>query len=255
MKDIKLADMSVAQLQTVWQVVKAVEHSVNTAGKILSKAKYARTADWAQAISIGTSSRRAKNSLTRNHALIDLETPYTFFSHYGEAGKAVYRMLRDAQDQQQLMVDHVAEEVRKIVDPKTVKKLEATTQTFTTERGEKLTLSTAQVMELYELVKRKQAHDHLLKGGVVQPEIKTSQIRRGTDSIRLTEGDLANITGTLTPEQVKIADGLQGLTRGVLADYGNKASMEAYGYKKFTESDYWPIKSAKEGLHLSLIHI
>lgn len=252
MKDTKLADMSVAQLQTVWQVVKAVEHSVNTAGKVLSKAKYARTADWAQAISIGTSSRRAKNSLTRNHALIDLETPYTFFSHYGEAGKAVYRMLRDAQDQQQLMVDHVAEEVRKIVDPKTVKKLEATTRTFTTERGEKLTLSTAQVMELYELVKRKQAHDHLLKGGVVQPEIKTSQIRRGTDSIRLTEGDLVNITGTLTPEQVKIADGLQGLTRGVLADYGNKASMEAYGYKKFTESDYWPIKSAKEGLHSNI---
>lgn len=252
MKDTKLADMSVAQLQTVWQVVKAVEHSVNTAGKVLSKAKYARTADWAQAISIGTSSRRAKNSLTRNHALIDLETPYTFFSHYGEAGKAVYRMLRDAQDQQQLMVDHAAEEVRKIVDPKTVKKLEATTQTFTTERGEKLTLSTAQVMELYELVKRKQAHDHLLKGGVVQPEIKTSQIRRGTDSIRLTEGDLANITGTLTPEQVKIADGLQGLTRGVLADYGNRASMEAYGYKKFTESDYWPIKSAKEGLHSNI---
>lgn len=252
MKDTKLADMSVAQLQTVWQVVKAVEHSVNTAGKVLSKAKYARTADWAQAISIGTSSRRAKNSLTRNHALIDLETPYTFFSHYGEAGKAVYRMLRDAQDQQQLMVDHVAEEVRKIVDPKTVKKLEATTHTFTTERGEKLTLSTAQVMELYELVKRKQAHDHLLKGGVVQPEIKTSQIRRGTDSIRLTEGDLANITGTLTPEQVKIADGLQGLTRGVLADYGNKASMEAYGYKKFTESDYWPVNSAKEGLHSNI---
>lgn len=252
MKDTKLADMSVAQLQTVWQVVKAVEHSVNTAGKVLSKTKYARTADWAQAISIGTSSRRAKNSLTRNHALIDLETPYTFFSHYGEAGKAVYRMLRDAQDQQQLMVDHVAEEVRKIVDPKTVKKLEATTHTFTTERGEKLTLSTAQVMELYELVKRKQAHDHLLKGGVVQPEIKTSQIRRGTDSIRLTEGDLVNITGTLTPEQVKIADGLQGLTRGVLADYGNKASMEAYGYKKFTESDYWPIKSAKEGLHSNI---
>lgn len=252
MKDTKLADMSVAQLQTVWQVVKAVEHSVNTAGKVLSKAKYARTADWAQALSIGTSSRRSKNSLTRNHALIDLETPYTFFSHYGEAGKAVYRMLRDAQDQQQLMVDHVAEEVRKIVDPKTVKKLEATTHTFTTERGEKLTLSAAQVMELYELVKRKQAHDHLLKGGVVQPEIKTSQIRRGTDSIRLTEGDLVNITGTLTPEQVKIADGLQGLTRGVLADYGNKASMEAYGYKKFTESDYWPIKSAKEGLHSNI---
>lgn len=252
MGDIRLADMNTEQLATVWQVIKAVEHSVNTAGKILSKVKYAKTADWAQAISIGTSSRRAKSSLTTNHALIDLETPYTFFSHYGEAGKAVYRMLRDAQDQQQLMVDHVAEEVRKIVAPETVKELETTTQTFTTERGEKLTLSVAQVMELYELAKRKKARDHLLKGGVVQPEIKTSKIRRGTDSIRLTEGDLVNITETLTQEQVKIADGLQGLTASVLADYGNKASMEAYGYKKFTESDYWPIKSAKEGLHSNI---
>lgn len=252
MGDIRLADMNTEQLATVWQVIKAVEHSVNTAGKILSKVKYAKTADWAQAISIGTSSRRAKSSLTTNHALIDLETPYTFFSHYGEAGKAVYQMLRDAQDQQQLMVDHVAEEVRKIVAPETVKELETTTQTFTTERGEKLTLSVAQVMELYELAKRKKARDHLLKGGVVQPEIKTSKIRRGTDSIRLTEGDLVNITETLTQEQVKIADGLQGLTASVLADYGNKASMEAYGYKKFTESDYWPIKSAKEGLHSNI---
>lgn len=249
MRDIKLADMSVSQLQTVWQVVKAVEHSVNTAGKVLSKSKYKRTSDWAQALSVETSSRRSKNSLTRSHASIDLETPYTFFSHYGQAGKDVYRMLRNAQDREQLMVNHVAEEVQKVVDPKTVKKLEETTRTYTTERGEKLTLSTAQVMELHELMKRKQAHDHLLKGGIVQPEIKSAKIRRGTDSIRLTDTDLANIIGTLTAEEVKIADGLQALTTGVLADYGNQASMEAYGYKKFTERDYWPIKSAREGLH------
>lgn len=249
MRDIKLADMSVSQLQTVWQVVKAVEHSVNTAGKVLSAGKYKRTADWAQALSVETSSRRSKNSLTRSHASIDLETPYTFFSHYGQAGKDVYRMLRNAQDREQLMVNHVAEEVQKVVDPKTVKELEETTRTYTTERGEKLTLSTAQVMELHELMKRKQAHDHLLKGGIVQPEIKSAKIRRGTDSIRLTDTDLANIIGTLTAEEVKIADGLQALTTGVLADYGNQASMEAYGYKKFTERDYWPIKSAREGLH------
>lgn len=249
MKDTRLADMTTAQLETVWQVVKAVEHSVSTAGKVLSQAKYARTADWAQGLSIGTGSRRAKTSLTRNHALIDLETPYTFFSHYGEAGHAVYRTLRNAQDQQQLMVERVAEEVGKIVDPKTVKSLEEATHTFTTERGETLTLSTAQVMELYELMKRKQAEDHLLKGGIVQPEIKSAKIRRGTDAILLAAGDLAAITGTLTDKQVQIADGLQGLTTGLLADYGNQASMTAYGYKKFTGTDYWPIKSAKEGIH------
>jgi hypothetical protein len=249
MKDTRLADMTTAQLETVWKVVKAVEHSVSTAGKVLSQGKYAQTQDWAQAMEADTATRRAKRSLTKWHAMIDLETPYTFFSHYGEAGHTVYRTLRNAQDQQQLMVDRVAEEVRKIVDPKTVKNLEEATHTFTTERGEKLTLSTAQIMELYELTKRKQAQDHLLKGGIVQPEIKSAKIRRGTDAILLTAGDLETITGKLTDKQVKIADGLQKLTTGLLADYGNQASMAAYGYKKFTGTDYWPIKSAKESIH------
>lgn len=252
MRDIRLADMNVEQLNTVWSVIRAVEHSISTAGKMLASEKYARTVDWADAFVEDTGTRRAKKSLTKNHAMIDMETPYTFFSHYGEAGHAVYRMLRDAQDQQQVMVNKVAEEVSKIVDSKTVKVLEKQTHTFTTERGEKLTLTTAHIMELLELMKREQAQDHLMKGGIVQPEIKSARIRRGTDAILLTAGDLANITKTLTPEQVKIADDLQALTTGLLADYGNEASMKAYGYKKFTGTDYWPIKSAREAVHSNI---
>lgn len=252
MENIRLADMSVEQLQTVWQVVKAVEHSVSTAGRLLSQSKYERTADWADALSADTASRRKKGSLTRGHISLDLENPYTFFSHYGEAGKAIFRMLRNAQDQEQLMKIRVAEETRKIVDGKTLRELEKNARTFTTEQGESLTLTTAQVMELYELAKRGQARDHLLIGGVVQPEVKSERIRRGTDSVRLSEADLAVITGTLSAEEKQIADQLQGLTAGMLADYGNRASMAAYGYKKFTGKDYWPIHSAKEELHSSI---
>lgn len=252
MGDTRLADMSTQQLEIVWQVVKAVEQSVSTAGKILSKAKFAETAEWANAMQRDTAGRRAKQSLTKGHPLIDLETPYTFFSHFGDAGRDIYRMLRDAQDQQQLMADEVAATVRSIISPKEVRKLERTTQTFTTERGDKLTLSTAQIMELYELTQREQAHDHLLKGGVVQPEIESAKIRRGTDAILLTEGDLASIVGTLTDQQKQTADKLQRLTTGLLADYGNQASMAAYGYRKFTEEHYWPLHSAKEGIRSSV---
>lgn len=252
MGDTRLADMNTEQLATVWQVVKAVEHSVSTAGKILSKTKFAATVDWANAMQRNTASRRAKRGMVKGHPLLDLETPYTFFSHFGDAGRDIYRMLRNAQDQQQLMADEVADAVRSIVSPKTVRSMERTTRTFTTERGDKLTLTTAQIMELYELMKRTQAHDHLLKGGIVQPEIESAKIRRGTDAILLTEGDLASIVGTLTDRQMQIADGLQQLTRGLLADYGNRASMDAYGYKKFTEQSYWPIKSAKEGIRSSV---
>lgn len=247
MKDTPLADLSKSQLQTVWNVVRAVEHSVSTYGKMLSNAKYAQTGTWAEAIRNDVSERRPIRKRTTRLTL-DLETPYTFFSHYGDAGKAIYRMLRDAQDQQQLIVDRITEETQKIVDPKTVKQLEKQTHTFQTASGKTLTLTTAQVMEIYNLMQRKQALEHLTTGGIIQPEIKSAKIGRGFEAIRLTEADLQQIAGSLTEEQVKIADGLQGMTTGLLADYGNDASMRAYGYKKFTEKNYWPIRSAREGV-------
>lgn len=247
MKDTPLADLSKSQLQTVWNVVRAVEHSVSTYGKMLSNAKYAQTRTWAEAIRNDVSERRPIRKRTTRLTL-DLETPYTFFSHYGDAGKAIYRMLRDAQDQQQLIVDRITEETQKIVDPKTVKQLEKQTHTFQTASGKTLTLTTAQAMEIYNLMQRKQALEHLTTGGIIQPEIKSAKIGRGFEAIRLTEADLQQIAGSLTAEQVKIADGLQGLTTGLLADYGNDASMRAYGYKKFTEKGYWPIRSAREGV-------
>lgn len=247
MKDTPLADLSKSQLQTVWNVVRAVEHSVSTYGKMLSNAKYTQTRTWAEAIRNDVSERRPIRKRTTRLTL-DLETPYTFFSHYGDSGKAIYRMLRDAQDQQQLIVDRITEETQKIVDPKTVKQLEKQTHTFQTASGKPLTLTTAQAMEIYNLMQRKQALEHLTAGGIIQPEIKSAKIGRGFEAIRLTEADLQQIAGSLTPEQVKIADGLQGMTTGLLADYGNDTSMRAYGYKKFTEKNYWPIRSAREGV-------
>lgn len=254
MKDIRLADMTLEQLETVWQVVKAVESGIRTEGKVLSKAKYQRTADWAGALQADTASRRAKGSLTSGHIALDLENPYTFFSHYGQAGMDIYRSLRDAQDRQQQMKTQVARKIGelKLVDRKTLRDLEKTAKTFTTATGEKLTLTTAQVMDLYNLSKRQQALGHLLGDGVVQPRVKSEHIRRGTNAIRLTEGDLAAITRTLTAEQKKMADALQELTIGMLADFGNEASMAAYGYKKFTGKDYWPIHVAGEEVQVSV---
>lgn len=251
MRDVRLDDMSTEQLRTVWEVIRAVEYSITTAGRTLSGAKFAKTQDWAAALERDTRTRRAKHTLTNIGAMKSLENPYTFFSHYGEAGLAIYRMLRDAQDRQQIMIERVSEEVKKIVDQKTAKRLEKTAHDFVTERGDSLTLSTSDVMDIYNLMKRGQAHDHLLQGGIVQPEVKSRRIRRGTEAIRLSMNDLNKIVNALSKEEMEIADGLQKITSGLLADYGNEASMKAYGYKKFTDPDYWTIYSAKEGLYSS----
>lgn len=267
MGDKRLSELSASELRTMWQVVKAVEHSVSTAGKLLSKSKYETTQQFADAFKSDVRTRRQKLG---GNMTISLETPYTFFYHYGQAGKDIYRMLRNAQDQQEVMARDIAEKAQKVIGERAkaanarewwnsargsnVWKMNAETHDFSTAGGDKLTLTTAQTMELYLLSKRKQALSHLLGGGVYQPEIRSAEtgrtkVQRGTQQVFLTEGDIERITDTLTGEQKRIADGLQELTTGALAKYGNEASMRAYGYRKFTENDYWPIKSAREGLH------
>lgn len=258
MGDTRLADLTTEQLKTMWNVLKSVEHSVTTAGKTLASEKFETTKQFADALRMDGMTRRRKLG---NNVAISLETPYTFFAHFGQTGKDIYRMLRNAQDHQEVMARDVAEKVHQILgDAKTGIRENAVTSMneevhhFTTTEGHELDLTTAQAMELYLLSERKQAEDHLLKGGIVQPEIKIpgkTKIPRGTDVIHLSADDIQSIVKALTPEQIRIADGLQKLTTGVLANYGNEASMKAYGYKKFTEQDYWPIKSAKEALHSS----
>ena len=47
----------------------------------------------------------------------------------------------------------------------------------------------------------------------------------------------------LTPKQKALADKMQSYLSNDVAGWGNNASMEAYGYKKFNEKYYWPIKT------------
>lgn len=247
--DRKLADLNTGELETIWKVLRAVEWSISTANRNLAQEKYARTQDWAAALSRDTAGKKPRKGMNLS---ISLKTPYTFFAQYGQAGRDIYRMLRDAQDRQQVMLDQVTRAARAIADPKTVQRLEKEHRTYSLESGLSLTLTRAQAMEVYLLSRRKQALEHLLAGGVVQPKVESAKVERGTDSLALTEQDVNAIVGSLTDEEGKIADGLQRLTGGMLAEFGNEASRKAYGYRKFTEENYWPIKTAREGRHSSV---
>lgn len=282
MENKRLSELTREELGTMWKTIRAVEKSVSTAGKVLSKSKFETTKQMADAFKADVSTRRKKLG---GNTTISLETPYTFFAHYGETGKSIYRMLRNAQDSQEIMARDIAEKTRKVLGDElgeagfkdiagkaihgnlkgalrdargsAIGKWEAETHDITVANGGKLTLTTPQIMELYLLSKRKQALGHLLGGGIIQPEIKSAEtgrtkVPRGTQQVFLTDGDIERITGKLTDEQKRVADGLQDLTATTLAKYGNDASMQAYGYRKFTEKNYWPIKSAKEALHSNL---
>ena len=243
----RMADMNSEELTTVWQAVRAIEQSVSTFNKSLASQRYETVSSWAESLKHDSATRTRKN----RKLSLDLADPYTFFSAYGESGRQIFRTLRNAQDRQNTMLKTIQAAAERFAD-KTVFKNRNDRHTFTTEAGQTLTLTTGQVMNLYNLVGRgEQAVHHLMVGGVVQPEIlrngKNPAIPRGTENIRLTENDLKAITGTLTEVQKSVAEGLQKIASGHLAAWGNEASMQVYGYRKFTEKNYWPIKAAQEG--------
>lgn len=244
----RIDEMNTAQLNVIWKAIKGIETTITSYDKALSSGKYMFISQWANDLRSGVSSRKRANK----KAALSLYDPRTFFNAYGDAGLDVFRALRNAEDTQNRRVAEIAKLTEKFMS-REVYKQRNERHTFMTEAGQTITLTNDQIMNLYNLANRgKHSMQHLSVGGVIQPYIKRDgklpAIERGTKSIPLTASDVAQITDVLTDEQIKVAKGLQKIASTMLAKWGNEASMAVYGYNKFTEEHYWPIKPAREAI-------
>lgn len=253
MKNTPIAEMGTDQLTTVWATLKAVEASIRTANKMLGTSRFETISGFADGIRSDNILRQDRGDYRgvagKVDRLVNLDmlTPQGYFHRLGKTGEELFRMMRVAQDRHITIMQQAQEKTAEIVGRADVNKLEREKHTFELSGG-KVTMSTAQIMGLYELMKRKQAQDHILKGGIRPDTISSGRgLRedRRSDPVKVSVDDLATITGTLTEEQIRIADGLQKFMGGKLAELGNEASMAVYGYRKFTEKDYYPIKVDK----------
>lgn len=253
MKNTPIAEMGTDQLTTVWATLKAVEASIRTANKMLGTSRFETISGFADGIRSDNILRQDRGDYRgvagKVDRLVNLDmlTPQGYFHRLGKTGEELFRMMRVAQDRHITIMQQAQEKTAEIVGRADVNKLEREKHTFELSGG-KVTMSTAQIMGLYELMKRKQAQDHILKGGIRPDTISSGRGMREdrrSDPVKVSVDDLATITGTLTEEQIRIADGLQKFMGGKLAELGNEASMAVYGYRKFTEKDYYPIKVDK----------
>lgn len=253
MKNTPIADMGMDQLTTVWATLKAVEASIRTANKMLGASRFETISGFADGIRSDNILRQDRGDYRgiagKVDRLVNLDmlTPQGYFHRLGKTGEELFRMMRAAQDRHITIMQQAQDKTAEIIGKTDVNKLEREKHTFELSGG-KVTMSTAQIMGLYELMKRKQAQDHILKGGIRPDTISSGRgLRedRRSDPVKVSVDDLATITGTLTEEQIRIADGLQKFMGGKLAELGNEASMAVYGYRKFTEKDYYPIKVDK----------
>ena len=253
MKDTPLMEMGTSQLNTVWATIKAVEASIRTANKMLGASRFETISAFADGIREDNLTKKDRGNykgiVGKVDKLVNLDmlTPQGYFHRLGKTGEELFRMMRAAQDRHITIMQQAQEKTAQIIGKTDINKLEREVHTFDLAGG-KLKMSTAQIMSLCELMKREQARDHILKGGI-RPETITSgqtlRYDRRSAPVHVTAEDIATITGVLTDEQIKIADGLQKYMGGELSELGNEASMAVYGYRKFNERNYFPIKVDK----------
>lgn len=248
MGNLSIMKMSRAQLVTVWNTLQAVEASVLSQDKAFGKARFETISEVAAALRTENRGKREHKSLRGplGELSTNMMTPQAFFHRLGEAGENIFRMLRGAQDEYITLLNRAQEKTAELLkaNQAKVKAWEKEKRTFTLESGDKLTLTTAQMMSLYELMKRPQAREHILLGGI-RPENGPQGLRDTTpaEPVHLSFGDYVQISLKLTEAQRNTADALQQYMAKDLAAEGNRASMTVYGYEKFGEAHYFPIKT------------
>lgn len=252
-------NMSSSDLRVINNALRNIMHAINQGNKAFAQNEDieemgADTLAMASGIKNNKTHGKMYNKITQTLRL-DMATPETYFTLLGEGGKKVYKALRkgfntkvaDIRKAQGFMQE-VMEGVKKR-DLNNWTGLKADLHNFHVTDGE-ISLTTAQIMSLYELNKRQQAVLHF-KGGV-EADTVTKKIGLGNrvfnqnaTPVHLSESEIESIINTLTPQQKEIADKLQQYMAVECAKDGNETSMIMYGFEKFTDENYFPISTDK----------
>ena len=127
--------------------------------------------------------------------------------------------------------------------------------TSTTKKDFELTLD--QIMSLYAYSKRDQAEEHLRYGGIVF-DPKTEVVEKTKSGIKvkynvanataynISAETLGDIISKLTDEQKGFVDEMQAYLSDVMGAKGNEVSLAMYDLKLFREKHYFPLKSAHQ---------
>ena len=217
---------------------------------------------------------------------INMAKPIYLFKEIvgGEISK-YFDEIREAQNRWAFMVRDSARAVQAIQEKYHYKDWKKDGISFTFSDGYTAVLTKDAVLQIYATYKREIGQivpsNHLTQGGVVfSQELDEQQTARalrkalkndgknGTKEFdrlmqanrekiaskahHLTPEDILRLGRTLTPEQMQYADAVVKYLSETVSEWGNRTSMELYGYKKFLERYYFPFQSSDLYLHQSI---
>ena len=247
---MSLNEMNRAQAEDLYKVLSALEKACREVRIELKNGRTVAATEVARGIIDDTAGMKRYPAGTvagravRTFFDYDLADPVRFAERFGSHMQDMMQMLRDGHDEQTRRwneaLDYSEEMFRKA---QVWKWQEAKATEFELESGEKISLNPARVMELYLLSRREQALSHIYAGGITTKEYTQGGRIVPSERVQVTVNDVAMIIQSLTDEQKQVADRMGHFLSHQASDWGNEVSMELYGYRKFTEKNYWPISS------------
>ena len=265
--DTPLRDMSLGQLEAVYDMYRMVLHSVRQANKAFKAKKSEEISVIANRVmeEIDKLGKQKKLQTKTGKAVSEFDwnnqkPVYAFERIRSDTLTEVFGNVRSGEDAWAVDMTEAKEFREKQEKAHRYKKWDFDKRyNFTSTTGKSFSLSLDQIMSLYAYSKRDQAEDHLKYGGFVfdgLTEVKkknkvgvtvTYQLKDAT-AYNLSKETLAEIIGKLTPEQKDFVDAMQDYLSTTMGEKGNEVSLELYGVKLFKEKNYFPLKSAPQYL-------
>ena len=274
--------LSTEQLQTLRNSLRGLKKIVESQNKFISENTGKRMSDIVDQVideykkqKTGTDYvvgiNEAKNFL--KYEMLDAPT---FFHELGDGGDSMYKVLRHSLDKKTSATikasDYFEKATKELnISEKDIKKMsETNVKVMALDKKEgvkkEINISKAQIISAYLDILRDQARMHLLGevtdkdtsrktiedslGGFVLPDRRVGLVvKRDKTVYKLTEAEINTIIQeNLTENEIALAEKMRYMYSKLLSSFGNEASNAVYGYDKFLEKNYVPIKVDSDSL-------
>ncbi len=260
--DKSIRNMSLEELESVRDMYRAIMTRVRDANKLFKAQRQQTISEASEAVKeeisatgkVKSKQTRAGKSLSE-FAWSLLKPIYAMKAIGSDTLTGLYNQVRNGEDKWVQNVhnarDYYMEEAKKYgLKNWDMEK----TYTFEDSEGKSFSLSLPQIMSLYAYSRRDQAGEHLAKGGfILGDNIEVQEKKNGipvkylvndTTPYTLSERELNQVIGALTPNQKAFVEDMQAYLSQTMGALGNEVSREMYGIDLFKEKYYFPLKTS-----------
>lgn len=244
-------DMTSGQLKELSDIVKTMKKAITDMNRLYQNATFQHVYEAGESdietLREYTKTKAFTSKLAANRLdqaiMWESSRPAHVFKRFGKGGESMYQEFVDGQNTMAFLTKEVIDFAEDTYTTAEVKQWAKETHEFKFG-DQRVKLTSAQLMSLYELNKRSQAKQHLDSGGFRVANFKDGKFNLQTDKEKhvFTDAELNEMFGELTDRQKEVADKLQHFMVERGGEWGNYVSRKRFDVEMFKDENYFPIK-------------